>query len=147
MGLFDFVVDAGKKLLGQEAEQSPEQKSQAVSQAISELGLEVDNLNIAVEGQKAIVSGKVNDPEIREKVILAAGNIEGIGAVEETLEAPAAEAAVFYTVQSGDNLSAIAKSHYGDANKYPEIFEANKPMLGSPDEIYPGQVLRIPKAA
>ena len=33
---------------------------------------------------------------------------------------------------------------YGDANKYQRIFEANKPMLKDPDEIYPGQVLRIP---
>jgi len=28
--------------------------------------------------------------------------------------------------------------------KYPEIFEANKPMLTNPDLIYPGQVLGIP---
>jgi len=27
------------------------------------------------------------------------------------------------------------------------IFEANKPMLKSPDKIYPGQVLRIPALA
>ena len=39
---------------------------------------------------------------------------------------------------------AIAKDHYGSACKYPSIFEANKPMLKDPDEIYPGQVLRIP---
>lgn len=35
----------------------------------------------------------------------------------------------------------------GDANKYTKIFEASKPMLKSPDLIYPGQVLRIPAAA
>jgi nucleoid-associated protein YgaU len=29
--------------------------------------------------------------------------------------------------------------------KYGIIFEANKPMLKSPDLIYPGQVLRIPQ--
>lgn len=51
-----------------------------------------------------------------------------------------------YTVKSGDTLSAIAKAHYGNANKYPLIFEANKPMLKDPDKIYPGQVLRIPNA-
>ena len=45
---------------------------------------------------------------------------------------------------SGDNLSKIAKEFYGDANKYPLIFEANKPMLTHPDKIYPGQLLRIP---
>lgn len=26
-----------------------------------------------------------------------------------------------------------------------KIFEANKPMLTSPEKIYPGQVLRIPQ--
>ena len=51
-----------------------------------------------------------------------------------------------YTVKSGDSLSKIASEVYGDANKYMQIFEANKPMLSDPDKIYPGQVLRIPKA-
>lgn len=50
-----------------------------------------------------------------------------------------------YTVKKGDTLSAIAKETLGSANRYPEIFEANKPMLKDPDKIYPGQVLRIPK--
>ena len=49
-----------------------------------------------------------------------------------------------YTVQAGDNLSKIAKQFYGNPNKYPVIFEANKPMLKDPDKIYPGQKLRIP---
>lgn len=49
-----------------------------------------------------------------------------------------------YTVEKGDTLSAIAKKMYGEAGKYPQIFEANKPMLKDPDKIYPGQVLRIP---
>lgn len=52
-----------------------------------------------------------------------------------------------YTVKSGDTLSKISKEVYGDANKYQQIFEANKPMLKDPDKIYPGQVLRIPTAA
>ena len=52
--------------------------------------------------------------------------------------------AKYYTVVSGDNLSKISKSQYGDPNKYMKIFEANKPMLKDPDKIYPGQVLRIP---
>jgi nucleoid-associated protein YgaU len=50
----------------------------------------------------------------------------------------------FYTVKSGDSLSKIAKEFYGEASKYPQIFEANKPMLKDPDRIYPGQMLRIP---
>ena len=40
---------------------------------------------------------------------------------------------------SGDNLSKIAKQFYGDANKYPLIFEANKPMLSHPDKFIRGR--------
>ena len=57
--------------------------------------------------------------------------------------APSAEGK-FYTVKSGDNLSKISKEMYGDANQYNTIFQANQPMLTSPDKIYPGQTLRIP---
>ena len=52
-----------------------------------------------------------------------------------------------HIVVSGDNLSKISKQYYGTPNKYPQIFEANKPMLTHPDKIYPGQVLRIPPDA
>ena len=51
-----------------------------------------------------------------------------------------------YEVRQGDTLSAISKTVYGNANQYNKIFEANRPMLSSPDKIYPGQTLRIPKA-
>lgn len=49
-----------------------------------------------------------------------------------------------YVVQSGDTLSKIAKEHYGDANRYNEIFEANREQLSDPDKIKPGQELIIP---
>ena len=62
---------------------------------------------------------------------------------DRQVEAPAAEAR-FYTVVSGDTLSKIAAEQYGNASKYPVIFEANKPMLKDPNKIYPGQNLRIP---
>ena len=49
-----------------------------------------------------------------------------------------------YAVQSGDSLSAIALSVYGDAGRWPEIFDANKDQIGNPNLIHPGQELRIP---
>ena len=51
-----------------------------------------------------------------------------------------------YTVKSGDTLSKIAKEHYGDANAYMKIFNANNDQLTDPDKIKPGQVLKIPNA-
>jgi nucleoid-associated protein YgaU len=56
-----------------------------------------------------------------------------------------APAAVTYTVQSGDTLSKIARTHLGDANAYMKIFEANRDKLSDPDKIQVGQVLTIPK--
>lgn len=49
-----------------------------------------------------------------------------------------------YTVQPGDTLSGIAKSHLGDSNAYMKIFDANRDQLSDPDKIKPGQVLRLP---
>lgn len=49
-----------------------------------------------------------------------------------------------YTVVSGDSLSKIAKHHYGDANKWHAIYEANRDQIKNPDLIHPGQVLSIP---
>jgi nucleoid-associated protein YgaU len=49
-----------------------------------------------------------------------------------------------YTVKSGDTLSEIAKRELGSANKYMEIFDANRDQLSDPDKIKPGQVLKIP---
>ena len=49
-----------------------------------------------------------------------------------------------YTVQSGDNLSKIAKQVYGDANKWHAIFDANRDKIKNPDLIHPGDVLTLP---
>lgn len=50
-------------------------------------------------------------------------------------------------VKPGDSLSKIAKQEYGDANKWPLIFEANKDILKDPNKIFPGQQLKIPPLA
>jgi nucleoid-associated protein YgaU len=42
-------------------------------------------------------------------------------------------------------LSRIAASVYGDANRWPDIYNANQGVIGSdPNSISPGQVLTIP---
>ena len=57
---------------------------------------------------------------------------------------PAKASIKTYTVKSGDTLSDIAKRELGSANKYMEIFNANRDQLNDPDKIQPGQVLKIP---
>lgn len=68
----------------------------------------------------------------------------GAAAASPAAEARPATATTRYTVVSGDTLSKIAKRHYGRADQWPRIFEANRDILKDPDRIYPGQELRIP---
>ncbi|HSB63945.1 MAG TPA: LysM peptidoglycan-binding domain-containing protein [Thermoanaerobaculia bacterium] len=64
-----------------------------------------------------------------------------------TAGAPAGETITrTYTVVAGDSLSKIAKKIYGDANRWREIWEANKDKVKNPDLIHPGQELKIPGA-
>jgi nucleoid-associated protein YgaU len=96
---------------------------------------------------KVTVQGDAPTQEAVEKVTLCCGNVAGVTDVENMLvAAEPADESQYHDVVRGDTLSAIAKTYYGNANKYPVIFEANKPMLSHPDKIYPGQKLRIPAA-
>jgi len=51
-----------------------------------------------------------------------------------------------YVVKKGDTLSTIAQEHYGDANRWREILEANKDQIENPNVIRPGWELDIPGA-
>ncbi len=127
---------------------SEAKKSTSLESYVKDLGLEISHLDIRFDDGRADISGKVADQATRERVILAVGNVEGVAQVSDEIEVTAdSEESQMHVVQSGDTLSAIAKEYYGDAMKYPAIFEANKPMLKDPDLIYPGQVLRIPADA
>lgn len=143
MGLWSFAKTAGKKIFGGGAAQAATPEPDALKKEIADLGLDATGVEIKVEGEKVVVEGNAVSAEMKEKIILAVGNVEGVAEVEaETSEGPEP---VFHTVAKGDTLSAIAKKTLGNANRFSEIFEANRPMLSHPDKIYPGQVLRIPQ--
>jgi nucleoid-associated protein YgaU len=170
MGLFSFIKDAGEKLFGsakpeeaaQQAQAAPSDSDlqaraaeanrlagQAIEQYIVAQGLSVQDLVVAFEGAtcEATVSGTAPDQATREKVLLCAGNVQGVkGVRDEMTVTEAVDESSWHDVVRGDTLSAIAKAHYGNANLYPKIFEANRPMLSHPDKIYVGQKLRIPAA-
>ena len=142
MGMFDFISDAGKKLFGI----GDANAAEAIEKEVAELGLDGD-VKVTVEGDTVKIAGMAPTQEAREKLILAAGNVEGIAKVDESIEtAEAGPEAQYHTVAKGDTLWAISEKFYGKGTEYQKIFEANKPMLSHPDKIYPGQVLRIPSA-
>lgn len=158
MGIFSFIKNAGAKVFGigkTEEEEAAEalaakRKAEAAAatqmeQTVADLQLEVESLKITIEDDAATITGMAYNQATKEKVVLVVGNSNGIATVDDQMTVEHKEPeAQFHTVVSGDTLGKIAKSFYGNAMKYPVIFEANKPMLKSPDLIYPGQVLRIP---
>lgn len=151
MGLFSFIKNAGAKVFGigkttaEEAAEVAVEKSGKLVKAVESLGFGVKDLDINVKEDTATIYGEAENQATREKVVLVVGNTEGIASVDDRMTTAVQEPeAQFHTVVSGDSLSKIAKKYYGNAMKYPVIFEANKPMLTHPDKIYPGQVLRIP---
>ncbi|MCG3188214.1 MAG: putative protein YgaU [Burkholderiaceae bacterium] len=164
MSLVTFIKEAGEKLFGKgEAKAAQDAVAREASAAnverlnraaadaiagyIAAMNLKVDGLAVEFDGASGsvTVSGQAADQATKEKVVLCCGNVERVVQVNDLLTVAApADASKYYTVVKGDTLSKIAKEFYGNANKYPQIFEANKPMLTHPDKIYPGQLLRIP---
>jgi nucleoid-associated protein YgaU len=151
MGFFDFISDAGKKLLGKGDDAAAIKEE--IENSFDELP--VDGLTVEVEGDTVTLAGVARDYATREKAILIAGNVEGIAQVnadqlvtmeqisqESTREVPEE---IFYSIIKGDTLWAIAEKFYDDGSKYTHIVEANLEVIKDPDLIYPGQMIRIPE--
>lgn len=132
MGLFNFVKDAGEKLWDAVTGQhDKDDQAKKVQEHLNKTGIpDADKVNIQIADGKATVTGDGLSQEAKEKILVAVGNISGIASVDDQVKtATPATASQFYTVKSGDTLSAISKQVYGNANLYNKIFEANKPML------------------
>ncbi|MBL8297592.1 MAG: peptidoglycan-binding protein LysM [Rhodanobacteraceae bacterium] len=142
MGLFDFMKDAGAKVL--DAVANPAKAPGQIKEHIEkELG--VKDVDVQWVDGTVKISGQAATQADKERLILAAGNIQGVAKIDDNISVTeAGSEARLYAVKSGDTLGKIAKQFYGNANDYEKIFEANKPMLKHPDKIYPGQMLRIP---
>jgi nucleoid-associated protein YgaU len=164
MGILSFIKEAGEKLFGAvstPAAAAPaaapvdvaalnKKAGDAIANYIRSQGLDASNLQVAYDGAShtVTVSGEAADQATKEKILVAAGNVQHVDKVDDKLSVPnPAPESQFHTVVAGDNLWKIAEKYYGSGAKNDLIFEANKPMLKSPDKIYPGQVLRIPAAA
>jgi len=169
MGFFDFLADAGSKVFGKDEKEA--EVTLPIIKHIENSGVDISHLKTKFASGVVTLTGYVPNQEQKEKAVLTAGNVAGVSRVQDNLilgqppadtaevEKAEAEAAAAeegksgeeawesktYTVKSGDTLGKIAKEFYGNAAKYPKIFEANKPMLTDPNKIYPGQVLRIPE--
>ncbi len=151
MADFDFTADAGKDVLGKGDD------AEAIKEEIESSfeTLPIDGLAVEVNGDTVTLAGIAEDYPTREKAILIAGNIEGIAHVNAdqlvTMEQISQENVreipeeIFYTIEKGDTLWAIATKFYDDGSKYTHIVDANIEVIKNADLIYPGQSIRIPE--
>jgi|SRR6185436_10322521 len=130
-------------------------KYQSVLNLMSQLGVQLQNLH--VQDNKLVIRGQAQTKSVSNKIwdqiklVNRDFSQDLMAEITYATDDLAAAAAVAggtqtrsYTVKAGDTLSKIAKAHYGDANQYTKIFEANRDKLEDPDKIFPGQVLVIP---
>src|SRR6266542_6845618 len=104
MGLIDFVKDAGEKLFGGKAQQAMTQAAAAPSDAgkvkaandaaadaivdyVKAQNLSATGLTITFDGATSTVSvyGVAPDQATKEKIALAAGNVDGVAAVNNMM--------------------------------------------------------------
>ena len=146
MGLFDFVKEIGEKLF-----RGTDEAAAKIQAHIEANNPGIDDLSVKFANGIVTISGTAASSEAMEKAVLLAGNVQGVDEVKiEGLNIASGQVeglkVEYYIIEKGDTLSKIAKRFYGDPNKYPLVFEANREVIRDPDLIFPGQKIRIPSA-
>ena len=107
--------------------------------------LGVRDFSLKEAGGKVQIAGKTTYPLERDLLWDAIKKHAGWeGEVAADVKADRSDIHGIHTVQAGESLSKIAKIHLDDANRYMDIFNANKDKLKDPNMIHPGQQLVIP---
>lgn len=125
-------------------------KTNEIARTVLGTGVHVDDFRVEFSGGTATVRGSAHSEEEKQRVLTAVRGVSGVTSVTDSLKVGAGTTSgsgaggQSYTVQAGDTLSKIAKHFYGDASKYPQIFDANRNILSDADKIQTGQVLNIP---
>lgn len=168
MSLFGFVKDIGRNIFNKD-----EDAAEKIKAHIESNNPGIKDLTVEYDDGIVDLCGECESSDAYEKAVLMAGNVKGVidvytsgMTVAQAPDAPAVTMEIptevsepakqsvpvvadapkveYYVIKSGDSLSKIAKTFYGDAMQYPKIFEANKEVIEDPDKIYPGQKIRIP---
>jgi 5'-nucleotidase len=100
---------------------------------------EVSRLRKANEGRKEV------DLQAGDRIFVPAGPGEPTERLTPSEQAAGRLSDGVYHVEAGDMLGKIAQRFYGSASKWRLIYEANRDVLASPDDLHVGMALRIPK--
>ena len=122
--------------------------AKAKYQAVLDLGQElgIKDGDVSEEGGVLNIKGIAGTPYAKNALWDKIKSIGGESPSDIKANISVEDDSVYHrhTVKSGESLSLIAKHYYGDAMKYPKIFDANTNILSNPDVIHPDQVLVIP---
>jgi nucleoid-associated protein YgaU len=109
-------------------------------QSFSDIGATIDQ--IGLDGDKLLLKAHVPSKVVANRVWDAIKEADPTYSDLHHEIATSGGDAQPYTVQSGDNLSRIAKRFYGEPNKYTGIAQANN--IANPDLIKVGQQINLP---
>ena len=91
-----------------------------------------------------ILQGTVSMTSVQTELLELAAAIEGVTSIDSSgleVHLPAT-----YTVRAGENLRHIALRLYGDQDRWTEIYEANRDLVGDdPNNLWVGLLLTIPQ--
>jgi nucleoid-associated protein YgaU len=104
MGIFDFIKNAGHKVIKHD---DKEDAIEVVRRHLAAHGVSTKDVTIMVDGDKITLMGYVPTLDVKEKTVLLAGNIEGIAKVDDRLHVgvrPGAATTTAATTPAGSTL-------------------------------------------
>ena len=103
MGIFDFIRNAGAKVLGKDHH---EDQTVPMSQHLREHGIDPAGIHFQFGTDGSVVmSGTVKDQETREKAVLIVGNVDGVSRVDDQLRVGTVSAGFENVVAHTDSVA------------------------------------------
>jgi nucleoid-associated protein YgaU len=99
--------------------------------------------------EAAVAEARLRDKELRnaEREAQAAAASAAAAAKAEASKESLQQRTLRYTVRRGETLPQIAARTevYNDSSLWPLIYRANRDQIRDPKQLWPGQVLKIPR--
>jgi len=127
MGLFDFISSAGSNIFGGKKPSEIPNLQVIIREHVGGLGLPIKHIHYFLEAEVFAVAGWVDSLAIKEKVILAVGNVEGVNKVEDRLvvgeppqmkHVPAATESVESATEAHIGLDQLPTAEEAEANQW-----------------------------
>ncbi|MBS1064603.1 BON domain-containing protein [Gluconobacter kondonii] len=123
----------------------PKPGESVIKRAFKRFGLaQMHMSHLVIDDRTIYLRGKADNAKDRDQMILAAGNVAGVSAVEaEIAVPPGTPEPEFLEIKTSKTLDEVADKLPQDITG-DELLDANQPLVTAKDDIYPGQTIRLP---